>query len=51
MITVGFGSEGVTVVESSGEFRMCVVKNRDAVQDITVTISSSDESAVSNEGE
>ena len=49
-MTVGFGSEGVSVVESSGEFRMCVVRDRVALQDITVTIEAQDETATSNTG-
>ena len=49
-MTVGFGSEGVSVVESSGEFRMCVVRDRVALQDITVTIVAQDESAISDVG-
>lgn len=49
-VTVGFGSEGVSVQESSGEFRMCVVRDREALQDITVTISAEDETAISDLG-
>ena len=49
-MTVGFGSDGVSVLESSGQFRMCVVRDRAALQDITVTISPQDESAISNVG-
>lgn len=51
VVTVGFGSDGVTVNESSGQFRMCVVTDRVAVQDIIVTIESQDETAISNLGE
>ena len=49
-VTVGFGSDGVSVQESSGQFRMCVVRDRVALQDITVTISSEDNTAISDIG-
>ena len=49
-VTVGFGSAGVSVQESSGQFMMCVVRDREALQDITVTISSEDGSAISDVG-
>ena len=40
----------MTVTESSGQFMMCVVKDKVALQDITVTISSADETATSDLG-
>ena len=49
-VTVGFGSPGVSVQESSGQFMMCVVRDSEALQDITVTISSEDGTAISNVG-
>ena len=49
-VTVGFGSAGVSVQESSGEFMMCVVRDREALQDITVTISSEDGTAITDIG-
>jgi hypothetical protein len=49
-VTVGFGSDGVSVQESSEEFTMCVVRDREALQDITVTISAEDGNAISNVG-
>ena len=49
-VTVGFGSDGVSVQESSGQFMMCVVRDREALQDITVTISASDVTAIANVG-
>lgn len=49
-VTVGFGSDGVSVPESSGQFRMCVVRSLEALQDITVTIRAMDETAISNVG-
>ena len=50
-MTIGFESSGVTVFESSGEFRMCAVKDRVAVQDVTVTIVSQNQTASPNIGE
>ena len=49
-MTVGFGSDGVSVNESSGQFRMCVVKDHQALQDITVTIDARDVTAISGLG-
>ena len=49
-VTVGFESPGVPVQESSGQFMMCVVRDREALQDITVTISSEDGTAISDVG-
>ena len=49
-MTVGFGSAGVSVQESSGQFMMCVVRDREALQNITVTISSEDGTAISGVG-
>lgn len=49
-VTVGFGSDGVSVPESSGEFTMCVVRDLEALQDITFTIEAQDESAISGVG-
>ena len=49
-MTVGFGSDGVSVQESSSQFMMCIVRNRVALQDITVTISSEDNTAISDVG-
>ena len=49
-VTVGFGSPGVSVNESSGQFMMCVVRDVEALQDITVTISSEDGTAISDVG-
>ena len=49
-MTVGFESDGVSVLESYGQFRMCIVRDREAVQNITVTIEPQDESAISNVG-
>ena len=49
-VTVGFGSPGVSVQESSGQFMMCVVRDVEALQDITVTISSEDGTAIANIG-
>ena len=49
-VTVGFGSPGESVLESSGQFMMCVVRDREALQDITVTISSEDGTAISDVG-
>ena len=49
-MTVGFERDGGSVLESSGQFRMCVTRNRGALQDITVTIESQDESAISDVG-
>ena len=51
VLTVGFGRDGVFVDESTGEFRMCVVKDRVALQDVTVTIASQPESASPDLGE
>ena len=49
-MTVGFGSDGVSVQESSGQFTMCVVRDCVALQDITVTISAVDDTAISDVG-
>ena len=49
-VTVGFGSHGVSVQESSGQFMMCVVRDRVALQNITVTISADDDTAISDVG-
>ena len=50
VVTVGFGSGGVTVYESSGQFIMCVVKDQVVVQEVTVTIDPQNETAISNLG-
>ena len=50
-MTVGFESGRVTVLESSEEFTMCVVKDRVAVQDVSVTLVPRDETAISDSGE
>ena len=49
-MTVGFGSDGVSVNESSEQFRVCVVKDRQALQDIMVTIDALDVTAISGSG-
>ena len=49
-MTVGFGSDGVSVQESSGQFMMCVVRDSVALQDITVTILAGDITAISDIG-
>ena len=51
VVTVGFGSDGITVDESTGMFMMCVVKDREALQDITVTIAAQDVTAITDLGE
>ena len=38
VVTVGFGSPGVTVPEPQGSFGMCVVKNRNTTLPVTVSI-------------
>ena len=50
-MTVGFGSDGITVDESTGMFMMCVVKDREALQDITVSIAAQDVTAITDLGE
>ena len=49
-VTVGFGSAGVSVQENSGQFMMCIVRDREALQNITVTTSSEDGTAISDVG-
>ena len=49
-MTVGFGSDGVSVNESSEQFRVCVVKDHQALQDIMVTIDALDVTAISGSG-
>ena len=49
-VTVGFESDGVSVRESSGQFVMCVVRDHEALQNITVTISADDDTAISDVG-
>ena len=49
-VTVGFGGAGVSVQENSGQFMMCIVRDREALQNITVTISSEDGTAISGVG-
>ena len=49
-VTVGFGSDGMSVQESSGQFMMCVVRDRVALQDITITILADDNTAISGIG-
>ena len=49
-VTVGFAHERASVVESSGEFRMCLVRNYEALQDIIFTIEAEDDSAISDVG-
>ena len=49
-MNVGFGRASVTVNESDGEFMMCVLKDRETVFPVQVTISVSAEMAEEGEG-
>ncbi len=50
MVTVGFGSAGVSVPESQGYFTMCVLKDADAISDVTVEIADTAGSATAGIG-
>ena len=50
VVTVSFGTPQVTVSESSGFFTMCVVLNREALQDVDVELESVDGTAVAVDG-
>ncbi len=50
VVTVGFGSAGVSVPESQGYFTMCVLKDADTIGDVTVEIADTAGSATSGIG-
>lgn len=50
-VTVSFGRPNVTVNESDGFFRMCVVKDRETIVPVTVDIISRAGSATEGSGE
>ena len=50
VVNVGFGRPSVTVNESDGEFMMCVLKDRETVFPVEVTISTSSDTATEGEG-
>ncbi len=50
MVTVGFGSAGVSVPESQGYFTMCVLKDTDTIGDVTMEISNTAGSATASNG-
>ena len=49
-MNVGFGRPSVTVNESDGEFMMCVLKDRETVFPVEVTISTSPDTAIEGAG-
>ena len=49
-MNVGFGRPSVTVNESDGEFMMCVLKDRETVFPVEVTISTSPGTATEGAG-
>ena len=50
VVNVGFGRPSVTVNESDGEFMMCVLKDRETVFPVEVTISTSPDTAIEGAG-
>ena len=50
VVTVGFGSPGVTVTESQGYFTMCLVKDADTIGDVTVDITDTAGTATAVDG-
>ena len=49
-MNVRFGRPNVTVSEDVGVFMMCVLKDRDTIGPVTVTLSSAEVSATENSG-
>ncbi len=50
VVTVVFGSAGVSVPESQGYFTMCVLKDTDTIGDVTMETSNTAGSATAGDG-